>query len=208
MTFCLDESPSGAISRNCRLILGRTREEQRVLRLEIVTEEEFDSREGKFVSASSTVIWLEHSLLSLSKWESEWEIPFLSTTEKTLEQTVSYIRFMMLGDEDPEKIIPKLKKEHLEAINDYINKKMTATSFPNMKQDPQQETVTAELVYYWMIALGVPFECENWHFNRLLTLIRVCNVKNSKPDKVNRRQSAADRKALNEARRAQWKTRG
>lgn len=179
-----------------------------MLRLEITTTEGFDGETGKFVSDESIVIELEHSLVSLSKWESEWEIPFLSTEKKTLEHTVSYIRFMMLGDEDPEKVIPRLKEEHYEAINAYINKKMTATSFGARRDDPQREIVTAELVYYWMIALGIPFECENWHFNRLLTLIRVCNVKNSKPDKVDRRQSAADRRALNEARKAQYKTRG
>lgn len=179
-----------------------------MLRLEVITNEGFDGGEGKFVSAESIVIWLEHSLVSLSKWESEWEIPFLSTEDKTLEQTVSYIRFMFVGEDFPEHIIPKFKTEHYEAINAYINKKMTATSFGKNKLDPQQETVTAELIYYWMIALGVPFTCETWHLSRLLTLIRVCNVKNGKPDKVDRRQAAMDRKALNEERRRQWKTRG
>lgn len=179
-----------------------------MLRLEVVTNEGFDGGEGKFVSAESIVIWLEHSLLSLSKWESEWEIPFLSTEDKTLEQTVSYIRFMFVGGDFPENIIPKFKNEHYEAIDAYINKKMTATSFGKRRDDPQREVVTAELIYYWMIALGIPFDCENWHLSRLLTLIRVCNVKNSKPDQVDRRQASMDRKALNEARRREWKTRG
>jgi phosphoribosyl-ATP pyrophosphohydrolase len=154
------------------------------------------------------VIELEHSLVSLSKWESEWQIPFLATEQKTREQTVSYIRFMFLGDEDPEVIIPKFSEENYEAIDAYINKTMTATTFPNTKLDPARETVTAELIYYWMIALGIPFSCENWHLSRLLTLVRVCNVKNSKSEKVDRRQSAADRRALNEERRRQLNTKG
>jgi hypothetical protein len=179
-----------------------------VLRLEVVTNEGFDGTAGQFVSAESVVIWLEHSLVALSKWESEWEIPFLSTEEKTREQTISYIRFMFVGEAFPENIIPRFTKEHFDQINAYIGKKMTATWFGESKGDPPREIVTAELIYYWMIALGVPFECENWHLNRLLTLIRVCNVKNSKPDQVDRRQAAADRRALNDARRKQYKTRG
>jgi hypothetical protein len=179
-----------------------------MLRLEVVMTEGFDGTDGKFVSSDSVVIWLEHSLVSLSKWESEWEIPFLSTEEKTTEHVVSYIRFMFVGEDFPEHIIPRFNKDHFEQINAYINKKMTATWFGETKNDPQREIVTAELIYYWMIALGIPFDCENWHLSRLLTLIRVCNVKNSKPDKIDRRQAATDRRALNEARRKQYKTRG
>jgi hypothetical protein len=179
-----------------------------VLRLEVNIAEGFDGAAGQFVSSDSVVIWLEHSLVSLSKWESEWEIPFLSSEEKTTEQVVSYIRFMFVGEDFPEHVIPRFTKVHFDAINAYISKKMTATWFGETRNDPQREIVTAELIYYWMIALGIPFACENWHLSRLLTLIRVCNVKNGKPDRQERRQTAADRRALNEARRAQYKTRG
>jgi hypothetical protein len=179
-----------------------------VLRLIITTQEGYDEATSEFVSESSTVLELEHSLVSLSKWESEWEISFLDTEGKTDEHVMSYIRCMYLGEEFPENIWPKMKQEHFDQINNYINKKMTATTFPGSRQEPQREIVTAELIYYWMIALEVPFECQYWHLGRLLTLIRVCNVKNAKPEKKSWRQQADDRRAENERRRRQLGTRG
>jgi hypothetical protein len=179
-----------------------------VLQLEVTIKEGFDESTAKFGSSDSVVIRLEHSLLSLSKWESEWEIPFLASEDKTVEQVVSYLRFMFVGEAFPENIIPYLTKEHFDEINAYINKKMTATWFGETKNQIQGEVVTAELIYYWMIALGIPFECESWHLSRLLTLIRVCNVKNSKAEKKAPGQAAAERRILNEQRKRQLGTKG
>lgn len=179
-----------------------------MLRLVVVTSENFDEATSTIVPADSFVMELEHSLVSLSKWESRWEIPFIDTEDKTDEQVLDYIRCMFLGEEFPEKALEFLTKEQYEQIRAHIDAKMTATTFRESKNQSNGEMVTAELIYYWMIALTIPFECENWHLNRLLTLVRVCNIKNTPPDKKSRRESNAERKALNAQRRAQFGTRG
>ena len=179
-----------------------------MLRLKIVKAEGFDETTNRFVETEALVLELEHSLLSLSKWESKWEIPFLSTQDKTTEQVLDYIRMMFSGDEFPEGLLEKFSGENFEEINAYINAKMTATTINEMKSAPSREIVTAELIYYWMIALGIPFECQEWHLERLLTLIKVCNIKNAPPDQKSGKASAADRRAINEQRRKELGTRG
>lgn len=179
-----------------------------MLVLTVNTEEAYDEEKEEFVALESVVLRLEHSLVSLSKWEAIWEKPFLSSDEKTDEETFSYIETMCL-DEMPSGTLDKLTNEHLEAINNYINAKMTATWFNETPKNTRSaEVITAELVYYWMIALGVPFECQHWHLNRLLTLIQVCNVKNSPPKKVDRRAAAERQRMLNAERKARMKTNG
>jgi hypothetical protein len=176
-----------------------------VLRLTVVTAEGFDDETGQFVDASSVTLELEHSLLSLSKWESKWETPFLGDKPKTNEQVLDYVCMMSSSGEIPPEVLVHMGPEHFNAINDYINAKMTATTFYEPKKPPKSsEVVTSELIYYWMIALGIPFECQEWHLERLLTLIKVCNVKNAPKDKSQgglTKTSAADRRALNEQRR-------
>lgn len=179
-----------------------------MLRLTITTAESFDERASQFVSSSSTVIELEHSLVSVSKWESKWEIPFLDNQEKTDEQVLDYVRTMFSGDVFPEDVVPKFEVEHFEAINKYINAKMTATWFSEQRQPASREIITAELIYYWMIALGIPFECQNWHLNRLLTLIKVCNIKNAPKKKMSFRDTAQRNRELNAQRRAEMGSKG
>jgi hypothetical protein len=175
-----------------------------VLRLKVVTAEGFDDETQRFVDASSVTLELEHSLLSVSKWESKWEVPFLSTQSKTNDQVVDYVHMMNSSGEIPPEVLVHMRTEHFDAINKYINAKMTATTFREIKQPQNNEIITAELIYYWMIALGIPFECQRWHLNKLLTLIKVCNIKNTPKDKpaggINK-ATAADRRALNEQRR-------
>lgn len=173
-----------------------------MLRINISLAEGYDEEAGRFVATESFPLDLEHSLISLSKWESKWETPFLGPDEKTEEQVQSYIRMMILGEFPPEEILSRLSASDLKEIETYINAKMTATWF-NDRQPPRrsQEIVTAELIYYWMISLGVPFECQNWHLNRLLTLIRVCNLKNSPKKKMNKADAISQQRALNAARR-------
>jgi hypothetical protein len=179
-----------------------------VLRITIPLGEGYDEESGEFVDLETYVVDLEHSLLSMSKWESKWEKVFLDGT-KTEEQTLDYIRMMVLGPEIDEKAFSCLTAENIKQIDEYINAKMTATTFPENKQPPKkQEIVTAEIIYYWMFSLGIPLELENWHLTRLLTLIRVFNAKNAPKEKVSKADAARQRRELNEQRRKQLGTSG
>ena len=169
----------------------------------------WDEANGEFVTSKEQKLVLEHSLVSLSKWESKWCKPFLSKQEKTTEETIDYIRCMTLTQNVDPKVYNFLTDENIHDVNAYIEAPMTATWFSNSNTGKQNlEQITAELVYYWMIALNIPFECQKWHLNRLLTLIRVCEVKNSPPKKMSRRELLNRNAALNAARRKQLNSKG
>lgn len=176
-----------------------------MLEIRVTLEEGFDEESSKFVAASSFTVRLEHSLSSVSKWESVWEEPFLGKKEKTQKQTVSYIEMMILQDKLPPGVFQKLIAHHLEEIMNYVSADMTATKLhvdPNSSQS--RETITSELIYYWMISMNIPVQFEHWHLNRLITLIRVINLKNTPKKKM----SAMERRNLNRRRRQQLNTRG
>lgn len=179
-----------------------------MLTIKVLVEETFDESTNEFSSEYAT-LELEHSLVSLSKWESHYEIPFLSSKDKTPEQIHWYIEAMVLDPKIPPEVFQRLSQENIDSINNYINAKMTATWFSNRpNQSPNREIITAELIYYWMFSSGIPKECEEWHINRLLTLIKVFNHKNAPAKKMSPREAADRQRALNAERKAKMGTRG
>lgn len=174
-----------------------------------LSPEGWDESKEEFVEAKYQVLQLEHSLVSLSKWESKWCKPFLSTAQKTDEEILDYIQYMTLTpDVDPD-VYAYLSSENFKQIDTYINAPMTATTFSEPKSNKSnRDVITAELIYYWMIALNIDWECQYWHLNRLLTLVRVCNIKNAPPQKRSKRDVANSYAALNAARRKQFNSKG
>ena len=173
--------------------------------------EDWDEVNEEFIyrpDGKEQVLCLEHSLVSLSKWESKWCKPFLSS-EKTDEEFLDYIKCMTVSSNVSNDVYNRLTLENFREISDYINAPMTATTFSDDKtKKNNREIVTAELIYYWMVSLNIPFECEKWHIKRLLTLIRVCEIKNNPPKKRSRREIMSRNAALNAARRKQFNTKG
>lgn len=183
-----------------------------MLQFKVVIEEGFDDDTQRFVDAKSVTLELEHSLLSLSKWESKHEISFLGGKKMTDEQVMDYVHMMNSSGEIPPEVFSHMNAGHFEKINEYINAKMSATTFRETGQQGNNEIVTAELIYYWMIALEIPFECERWHLNRLTALIKICNIKNTPKDKQQAasltRDIIADRRSINEQRRREMGSSG
>lgn len=192
-----------------------------MLVIKIPASECYNNETNEFVNISEYTLHMEHSLVSISKWEAEFEKPFLDeTTERTAEETLSYIKYMTLEQNIPDIVYKTLSTENLKKINAYIEKKMTATWFrednnkkPSKNRGPfrRGEVITSELIYFWMIELNVPVDFQKWHINRLLTLIRVCNEKHKEANgdnKMSKRDVIARNKALNAQRRARLKTRG
>lgn len=180
-----------------------------MLKVTIPQQELWDEGQEKFIKVKSTTLQLEHSLVSLSKWESKWHKPFLGNGDKSVEETVDYIRCMTLTQNVNPLVYSLIDQKTMERISDYIADSMTATWFSKAdKSAPSREVITAEIVYYWMIMLNIPFECQKWHLNRLLTLIRVCNAKNAPSKKLSRKQIAKRNAALNAARRKNLNSKG
>lgn len=169
----------------------------------------YDERNEVFTTAEGYVLELEHSLVSLSKWESIHEKPFLSSETKTNEEVFAYIKAMCLTSNIPPEVFHRISKQNIADINAYIDAKMTATWFNEIKETKKsREVITAELIYYWMISYNIPIEFQHWHLNRLFTLIKIFNVKNSPPKKMSAAEMAARNRELNAQRKAQMGTRG
>lgn len=168
----------------------------------------YDETSKEFKTYENFVLKIEHSLVSLSKWESIYEKPFLGNDQKSNEEVLGYVKCMALNEDVPDDVFRRLSQENIEAVNQYINAKMTATWFAERKQKPSGEVITAEVIYYWMVSMNIPLEFQNWHLNRLFTLIQVISLKNEPGKKLSRAELAARNRALNEQRRKQLGTRG
>lgn len=179
-----------------------------MLTITIPSQELFNDKTQEFVSIKGCTLQLEHSLVSLSKWESKWNKPFLSKEKKSIAETLDYIRCMTITQNINPEIYNFLTDKNIDDINNYIDAPMTATTFSDNGSKDNREIVTSELIYYWMISLNVPMECQKWHLNRLLTLIRVCNVKNTPPKKMSRKEIMSRNAALNAARRKKLNSKG
>lgn len=181
--------------------------------LEIVVSgmEMYDEINEEFVSISDTVLHLEHSLLSVSKWESKWHKPFIPVNKddkRTQEEQIDYIRCMTIDKNIDPKVYYCLSNENIIAINEYIDNPMTATTVRDIPGTAlRREIVTSELIYFWMVNFGIPFECEKWHLNRLIMLIKVCSAKNN-PKKMSPRDIMSQNSKINQARKKALGTRG
>jgi hypothetical protein len=182
-----------------------------MLTITFPAEEFWDEATEKFLKDphGDVVLQFEHSLVSLSKWESKFEKAFLGKQEKTAEEVLGYVEAMIVTENYPPNTLERLTQSHVAQINNYIDSKQSATVFGEMpKQRGRNETITSELIYYWMVAFNIPFECQTWHLNRLFALVRICNNKNSKPEKMSKAAIAQRNRELNEQRKAQLGTSG
>lgn len=181
-----------------------------MLEITIPAVEAYDESKEEFVTViNEQTLRLEHSLVSLAKWESKWQKPFLSQQQRTLEETIDYVKCMTITQNVDPVVYGFLNNSHIKKINDYIENPMTATTFSKEQGGKaSREQVTAELIYYWMITLNIPVEFQKWHLNRLLTLIKVCSIKNQPPKKMSRNELLSRNAALNAQRRQQLNTKG
>lgn len=184
-----------------------------MLELFISGGELYNEKTNEFQTTDTDDIFLtlEHSLVSLSKWEALYQKPFLDASEKTRDETFAYIECMIVDEDYPEDVCDLLTSQHLKTINEYIDSPSTATTFSDFGRNKKiiPQIITSELVYYWMIVHNIPFECQHWHLNKLFALIRLCNIKNDpKPKKLSPREVAERNTALNEARKKQLGTTG
>lgn len=182
-----------------------------MLTITVPETEIYDASTESFYLTKEQKLTLEHSLLSIAKWEAKWQKPFLSRhaeDKKTVEESRDYIRCMTITQNVDPMVYYALTEQNYQDIIDYMENPMTATWFPKDDKPPSREIVTAELIYYYMTALQIPFTCEKWHLNRLMTLIRVCNEKNKPPKKMSQKAIMSKNQALNMLRRQKLNTTG
>lgn len=169
----------------------------------------FDEKKEEFVDVKGQTLQLEHSLISLSKWESKWHKPFLSEDPKTDEESTDYIRCMSIGKNVDDKIFDVLPSPILKEIQDYIMNPMTASTVSKKKKNTiNNELITSELIYYWMVALTIPFVCEKWHLNRLIMLIEICNAKNQPKEKRSEKELVEEYRNINEMNKKRFNSEG
>lgn len=179
------------------------------LPITIPARELYDPGTQRFITIKETNLLFEHSLISVSNWESKWHKAYLSPVEKTQEEYFDYIRCMCLTKNVNPIVFYALDEKAIRSIAEYIADPMTATTFHNLEQKKSREVITSELIYFWMASFNIPFDpCQKWHLNRLLTLIEVASLKNQPPKKMGRKEMLSQRAALNAQRRAKFNSRG
>ena len=180
-----------------------------MLQITIPEWEYYDEKEEVFVEVKKQTLQLEHSLVSVSKWESRWHKPYLKKEEKTYEESIDYIRCMTITKNVDPKCYYGITNKVMKQIDDYVNDSMTATWFNEQgNKRKNNKVITSELIYSWMITLDIPIECERWHLNRLFVLIRICDIQNSPKKKMSNRDKLMQQHKLNEARKRKYGTRG
>ena len=182
-----------------------------MIKILLPEKELYDEVNNKFVYLPSRELILEHSLVSISKWESKWHKSFLNADDKSFDEVMDYIKCMCVEELEDENDLYRLSEENVSDINAYIQDSMTATTFSDFsdnKNTKSREIITSEIIYYWMIANNIPFECQYWHLNKLLTLIKVCSIKNSPEKKMSTSEILSRNKALNAARRKKMNSKG
>ena len=180
-----------------------------MLTIDIPAVELYDEEKNEFQTIKGQTLVLEHSLVSVAKWESKWCKPFLTKEKKTPEESADYIRCMTITQNVNPDVYKNISNKVIDQVTAYIEEPMTATTFPkNDRRSINREIITAEIIYYWMIALNIPIEFQKWHLNRLLTLINVCNIKNQPSKKMSRKEILERNRALNNARRKNLGTGG
>lgn len=175
-----------------------------MLQITIPKFELFNEDTQEFIQVKEQTLCLEHSLVSVSKWEAKWKKPFLGTPISSMNELADYIKCMTITQNVNDLCYFGLTKENLSFVKVYIDDPMTATTFKNTQLAHNKEVITSEIIYYWMIELSIPFECQKWHLNRLLSLIRVCSIKNTPPKKMSRKEALVQQSRLNAARRAKY----
>lgn len=172
----------------------------------------FDEATETFIDIKGQMIKLEHSLVSISKWESKWKKPFLSKEGHTREETIDYIRFMTITQNVNPLLFRYISDENILRINAYMDDPMSATTFTKQEgkgSGSNGKYTTSEEIYYYMVACQIPWDAEKWHFNRLMTLIKICEERNKPKKKMrNKGELARQRRSLNAARRAKMNSRG
>lgn len=179
-----------------------------MLQITVPSGELFDDNTQRIIRIKGRELQLEHSLVSISKWESKWKKPFLGPTAKTRAETIDYIRCMTITQNVDPLLYQCVSLDNIRQVNAYIDDPMTATTFRKAPRKTGSQVITSEIIYYWMISLEIPMECQRWHLNRLLTLIRVCDEKSQPGKKMSKRDVMSQYRSLNQARRRSSGTRG
>ena len=179
------------------------------LTITIPARDGYNEATGLFFTTKAQTVTLEHSLISVSKWEMKWHIPYFSREPKTNEQNLDYIRCMCLTPNIDPNTFFMLTEQNIRDIAAYIEDPMTATTIKRKDKRPSREIVTSELIYFWMTEFNIPFNpCEKWHLNRLMTLIEVASIKSQPGKKMSKKDILSQNAALNAQRRARFGTRG
>lgn len=179
-----------------------------MLKLIIPGIERYDNDKNEFIYTKDTEIQVEHSLVSISKWESKWNKPFLSKEKKTVKETIDYVKCMTISNNIKDEIYENLTNDNINTVSEYISAPMTATWFSDNTPNKSNKIITSEIIYFYMISYNIPFECQKWHLNRLLTLIRVCDNHNQPKKKMSKAEIINRNRNLNAIRRQQLNSKG